>query len=77
MFNFLHVRELDVIQCCDVGKREEEIIEKCSLRSRRRKGWGIRKKGKREGGMIACVPVVSWILITKKGHDDGNHYFNI
>ena len=27
--------------------------------------------------MIACVPVVSWILITKKGHDDGNHYFNI
>jgi len=27
--------------------------------------------------VIACVPVVSWILITKKGHDDGNHYFNI
>ena len=37
MFSSLHARELEVIQCCEVGKKEEEIIEKYSLRSRRRK----------------------------------------
>ena len=52
-----------------------EGVERCIV--------GDREKGEKGGGrgesvrVIACVPVVSWILITKKGHDDGNHYFNI
>ena len=59
IFSSLHARKLEVIQCCEVGKKEEEIIEKWRPSDR----------------LWTCG--ILWILITKKDHDDGNHYFNI